>query len=74
MVLLAGLVRLTWVLSGSQAPCMKKAPDRVVGGLVCADVPMQARHSPDRDRMITEIRIMEMGEVAVFMCFSCSSC
>jgi hypothetical protein len=32
---------------------------------------VQARHSPDRDPMITEIRIiMEMGAVMVFMRFA----
>ncbi|HCU69213.1 MAG TPA: hypothetical protein DGF30_08315 [Desulfomicrobium sp.] len=48
----------------------KKPPNLAVGGFACADVRVvQARHSPDRDPMITEIRIiMEMGVETVFMC------
>lgn len=47
---------------------IKKPPDLVGGGFWLRGHPfVQARHSPDRDFVITEIRIMEMGEMMAFM-------
>jgi len=51
---------------------MKKPPNLAAGGFCLRGYPLaRTPHSPGRDFSITEMIIMEMEEMRLFVCMSC---